>query len=175
MPQRSETTRNQTMSRAACPATDPIVGSVFSSCVPCASRARRNADSVDLISRREALPSMCTPIVPPCTHEPADRLRCAAAIVPYPLGEVMAMLEGQCAVVRLGLVASRLTTITSAGENPKEIGKMSRSPSAPGQCYIDVHGEPPTAVVGCALLVCATMPSSRAIFSRRRWLVSTRK
>jgi hypothetical protein len=127
VPQRSETTRNQTMSRAACPATDPIVGSVFSSCVPCASRARRNADPVDLISRREALPSMRTPTVPPSTHEPADRLRCAAAIVPYPLGEVMAMLEGQCAVVRLGLVASRSTTIASAGENPKEIGKMSRS------------------------------------------------
>ena len=34
---------------------------------------------------------------------------------------------------RLALVASRLKTIASAGKNPEEVGKMSRSPSAPGK------------------------------------------
>jgi hypothetical protein len=65
---------------------------------------------------------MCTSIVPPCTHEAADRLRCAAVIVPYPLGEVMAMSEDQM----LALVAFRLKTIASSGRSPEEIGKMSR-------------------------------------------------
>ena len=117
------------MSRAARPAIDPIVGSVFSPCVPSAPCARRNADPVDLISRQEAVPSIRTLTVPPCAHEAADRLQRAAAIVPYRLGEVMAMLEDQCAIRLAACRVPFLKRIASLGRNPEKIGKMSRSPN----------------------------------------------
>jgi hypothetical protein len=91
---------------------------------------------------------MCTSIVPPCTHEAADRLRCTAANVPYPLGEVMAMLEdycGQADACRVPLEDDRFFRKKSRGDRENvPIPERARSVSAALSIFLpDSYGYRP--------------------------------